>query len=176
MSKSNNVFLVGPMGAGKSTIGRLLAAELRLPFKDSDDEIERRCGADIAWIFDREGEQGFRERESTVLRELVQSQGIVLATGGGAIERSPNRQCLTEHGLVVYLHATVDRQCERTLRDRKRPLLQTEDPRLILEQLMARRDPLYRDIADVVVSTDNRNARSLVHELVVKIQTATASS
>jgi shikimate kinase len=176
MSKSDNVFLVGPMGAGKSTIGRLLAAELRLPFKDSDEEIERRCGADIAWIFDREGEQGFRDRESIMLRELAQRRGIVLATGGGAVERSQNRQLLAQCGLVVYLHTTVDRQCERTLRDRKRPLLQTEDPRLILEQLMARRDPLYRDTADLVVSTDTRNARSLVHELVVKIQAATASS
>ncbi len=176
MSKSNNVFLVGPMGAGKSTIGRLLAAELRLPFKDSDEEIELRCGADIAWIFDMEGEQGFRDRETSMLQELAQAEGAVLATGGGAIERPENREVLSQHGLVVYLHTTVDRQCERTARDRKRPLLQTEDPRQVLEQLMARRDPLYREAADLVVSTDNRNARSLVNELVVKIRAAIASS
>jgi shikimate kinase len=160
------------MGAGKSTIGRLLAAELRLPFVDSDEEIERRCGADIAWIFDMEGEQGFRDRETSMLDELVHRRGIVLATGGGAVERPENRALLTANGFVVYLLTTIDRQCERTARDRKRPLLQNGEPRLILEQLMARRDPLYRETADLVVATDNRNARSLVQELAAKIRAA----
>lgn len=172
MPKTDNVFLIGPMGAGKSTIGRLLAAELRLPFQDSDQAIEERCGADIPWIFDMEGEQGFRDRETTMLEELVQARGIVLATGGGAVERAENRRLLVSQGFVVYLYTSVDRQFERTARDRKRPLLQTDDPRARLEELMARRDPLYRESADLVVSTDGRNARSLAHELVVKIRAA----
>lgn len=176
MSKSDSVILVGPMGAGKSTIGRLLAAELRLPFKDSDHEIEQRCGADIPWIFDMEGEEGFRDRETTILQELTQQRGIVLATGGGAIERAENRRMLLSRGYVVYLHTSVDRQFERTARDRKRPLLQTDDPRARLEQLMEHRDPLYRETADLVVMTDGRNARSLTQDLVAKIRPAFASS
>lgn len=176
MPKTDNVFLIGPMGAGKSTIGRLLAAELRLPFKDSDQQIEERCGADIPWIFDMEGEQGFRDRETAMLEELVQARGIVLATGGGAVERPENRRLLVGRGFVVYLYTSVDRQYERTARDRKRPLLQTDDPRARLEELMARRDPLYRESADLVVNTDGRNARSLAHELVVKIRAARNSA
>ncbi len=174
MSKQGNVILVGPMGAGKSTIGRLLAADLRLPFVDSDEEIERRCGADIAWIFDMEGEQGFRDRETSMLQELVLQQGIVLATGGGAIERAENRSLLADHGFVVYLRTSIERQRERTARDRKRPLLQNGDPALVLKELMHRRDPLYREIADLVVSTDTRNARSLVHELAARIRAETS--
>ncbi len=174
MSKQGNVILVGPMGAGKSTIGRLLAADLRLPFVDSDEEIERRCGAEIAWIFDMEGEQGFRDRETIMLQELVLQQGIVLATGGGAIERAENRSLLGDHGFVVYLRTSIERQRERTARDRKRPLLQNGDPALVLKELMLRRDPLYREIADLVVSTDTRNARSLVHELAARIRSETS--
>ncbi len=176
MSKTDNIFLIGPMGAGKSTIGRLLAAELRLPFIDSDREIEERCGADIPWIFDMEGEQGFRDRESAMLEELAKSRGQVLATGGGAIERPENRRLLVSHGFVIYLHTSVDRQYDRTARDRKRPLLQTDDPRGKLEQLMAHRDPLYRETADLVVSTDGRNARSLAHDLVARIRSAKNTS
>ena len=170
MSKRDNVILVGPMGAGKSTIGRLLAAELRLAFVDSDDEIERRCGADISWIFDKEGEEGFRDRETSMLHELVLRRGIVLATGGGAIERAENRRLLAEHGFVVYLHTSIGRQTERTARDRKRPLLQNADPALVLKELMSRRDPLYREAADLVVSTDTRNARSMVQDLANRIR------
>ncbi len=174
MSKRDNVILIGPMGAGKSTIGRLLAAELRLPFVDSDEEIELRCGADIGWIFDMEGEQGFRDRETCMLRELVLRQGIVLATGGGAIERAENRRLLAGHGFVVYLHTSIGRQAERTARDRKRPLLQKPNPAAVLEELMQRRDPLYRETADVVVSTDTRNARAMVQDLAAKIRAETS--
>ena len=171
MSRPDNIILVGPMGAGKSTIGRLLAAELCLQFVDSDHEIERRCGADIPWIFDVEGEPGFRERETSVLRELTAGEGMILATGGGAVEREENRQLLRGGGLVVYLCATLNQQCPRTERDRKRPLLQTGDPRQVLQQLMKRRDPLYREVADLVVASDGRRgARAMMLSLLGKIR------
>lgn len=160
-----NVILVGPMGAGKSTIGRLLAKELRLPFRDSDKEIEQRTGANIPWIFDVEGELGFREREHSVIAELCDQQGVVLATGGGAVLREDNRQALRRGGCVVYLHTSVDQQLERTGRDRNRPLLQTADPERVLMDLMAVRHPLYASIADITVETDARPPRLVVLEI-----------
>ena len=146
-----NVFLIGPMGAGKSTIGRLLAKELKYPFKDSDREIEERTGADIPWIFDVEGEEGFRQREEAMIAELVHEDGIVLATGGGVVMRPANRAALKAGGLVVYLRTSVEQQLQRTAKDRQRPLLQTADPEAVLRDLMARRDPLYREIADLII-------------------------
>jgi shikimate kinase len=150
------------MGAGKSTIGRLLAKELRLPFKDSDKEIEQRTGADIPWIFDVEGEQGFRDREQAVIAELCEVDGMVLATGGGAVMRAENRAALRGGGRVVYLHASVEQQVDRTSRDRNRPLLRSPNPGKVLADLLAIRDPLYREIADVVVETDERPPRMVV--------------
>ena len=144
------------MGAGKSTIGRLLAKELRLPFKDSDKEIEVRTGANIPWIFDKEGEPGFRDRETAMIVELCHENGIVLATGGGAVMRPENRQALRNGGRVVYLHASIEQQVARTSRDRNRPLLRNANPEKILRDLLALRDPLYREIADLVVETDER--------------------
>lgn len=158
------------MGAGKSTIGRLLAKELRLPFKDSDKEIEQRTGADIPWIFDVEGEQGFREREQAVIVDLCAQGGVVLATGGGAVLRSENRQALRGGGRVIYLHATVEQQIERTSRDRNRPLLRSADPARVLADLMAIRDPLYREIADVVIETDERPPRMVVLEIIERLE------
>lgn len=158
------------MGAGKSTIGRLLAKELRLPFKDSDKEIEQRTGADIPWIFDVEGEQGFREREQAVIVDLCAQDGVVLATGGGAVLRSENRQALRGGGRVIYLHATVEQQIERTSRDRNRPLLRAADPARVLADLMAVRDPLYREIADVVIETDERPPRMVVLEIIERLE------
>ncbi|WNW13006.1 shikimate kinase AroK [Pseudomonas sp. DTU_2021_1001937_2_SI_NGA_ILE_001] len=164
-----NLILVGPMGAGKSTIGRLLAKELRLPFKDSDKEIEQRTGANIPWIFDREGEAGFREREQAMIAELCASDGLVLATGGGAVMREENRKALHAGGRVVYLHASVDQQVSRTARDRNRPLLRTADPAKVLGDLLAMRDPLYREIADVVIETDERPPRMVVMEILARL-------
>lgn len=165
-----NLILVGPMGAGKSTIGRLLAKELRLPFRDSDKEIEQRTGASIPLIFDVEGEQGFREREHAAIADLCTLDGVVLATGGGAVLRDDNRSALRAGGRVVYLCTSVEQQLERTSRDRNRPLLQAPDPRAVLETLMATRDPLYREIADVVVETDERPPRLVVMEILDRLR------
>ncbi|MBA2492512.1 MAG: shikimate kinase AroK [Gammaproteobacteria bacterium] len=155
MSKTDNIFLIGPMGAGKSSIGRKLSSKLTRPFWDSDKVLEQRTGVDIATIFEFEGEAGFRERESRVIDELSRQAGIVLATGGGAVLLTHNRDWLQMRGLVVYLCATVNTQLRRTARNRNRPLLYDTDPRAKLSRLFDQRDPLYRQIADIVVSTDN---------------------
>ncbi|MEK1940919.1 MAG: shikimate kinase AroK [Pseudomonas sp.] len=165
-----NLILVGPMGAGKSTIGRLLAKELRLSFKDSDKEIEQRTGANIPWIFDVEGEAGFREREQSVIGELCELDGVVLATGGGAVLRPENRSALRAGGRVVYLHTSVDQQLDRTSRDRNRPLLRTANPGKVLADLMHIRDPLYREIADVIIETDERPPRMVVQEILERLE------
>lgn len=158
------------MGSGKSTIGRLLAKELRLPFKDSDKVIEERTGADIPWIFDVEGEQGFRERERAAIAELCAENGLVMATGGGAVLREDNRQALKHGGRVIYLHASIEQQIERTSRDRNRPLLQTADPAAVLRNLMAMRDPLYREIADIIIETDERPPRLVVLQILDRLK------
>jgi shikimate kinase len=166
----SNLILVGPMGAGKSTIGRLLAKELHLDFKDSDKEIEQRCGANIPWIFDVEGEVGFREREQAMIAELCATDGAVIATGGGVVMREANRAALKAGGKVVYLHASVDQQIARTARDKGRPLLQKPNPGQILRDLMTLRDPLYREVADVVVETDERPPRLVVMEILDRLR------
>lgn len=160
-----NLYLVGPMGAGKSTIGKNLARELKLEFFDADQEIEKRTGADIGWIFDVEGEDGFRVREAKVIDDLTQMQGIVLATGGGAILTPENRKHLSARGTVVYLYTTVEQQIERTLRDKRRPLLQTDDKEETLKDLMIEREHLYAEIADMTVSTDQRTVKSVAQEV-----------
>lgn len=162
-----NIFLIGPMGAGKSTIGKHLARELKLEFFDADLEIEKRAGADIGWIFDVEGEDGFRVREAKVIDDLTQKQGIVLATGGGAILTPENRKHLATRGTVVYLHTTVEQQLERTLRDKRRPLLQeTDDRQQTLQDLNHEREALYSEIADITVSTDQRTVKSVAQEVI----------
>ncbi|MCY1411147.1 Shikimate kinase 1 [compost metagenome] len=170
MNSVSNLILVGPMGAGKSTIGRLLAKELHLVFKDSDKEIEQRCGANIPWIFDVEGESGFREREQAMIAELCSASGAVIATGGGAVLREANRAALKAGGQVIYLHASVDQQISRTARDKGRPLLQKPNPGQVLRDLMEIRDPLYREIADVVVETDERPPRLVVQEILDRLR------
>lgn len=164
-----NLILVGPMGAGKSTIGRLLAKELRVPFKDSDKEIEQRTGADIPWIFDVEGEQGFRDREQSMIAELCALDGVVIATGGGAVVREANRVALRDGGQVIYLFTSIEQQLGRTSRDRNRPLLQTVDPEKVLVDLMSFRDPLYREVADLVIETDERPPRMVVLEILERL-------
>ncbi|WP_106478908.1 shikimate kinase AroK [Phytohalomonas tamaricis] len=165
MQSLPNLFLIGPMGTGKSTIGRLLAAELHREFFDSDHEIERRCGCNIPWIFDVEGEAGFRLREAQVIGELSRKHGIVLATGGGAVTNEASRQYLRERGTVVFLCTTVEQQLRRTSRDRNRPLLQCDDPAAKLRELFAIREPLYRGTADLIVHTDRRSPRAVVNEI-----------
>ncbi|MDW5377331.1 shikimate kinase AroK [Halomonas sp. HP20-15] len=165
-----NIFLVGPMGAGKSTIGRLLAAELQRDFLDSDHEIQARCGADIPWIFDIEGEAGFREREVSMIDELTQLSDLVLATGGGAVMNETNRRALRERGTVVYLYTTVEQQLRRTAKDRNRPLLRNKDPEAVLRGLFELRDPLYRATADLVVRTDRRGPRTVVNDILKRVE------
>lgn len=165
-----NIFLVGPMGAGKSTIGRLLAAELQRDFLDSDHAIQARCGADIPWIFDIEGEAGFREREVAMLDELTQLSGVVLATGGGAVMNEANRRALRERGTVIYLYTTVEQQLRRTAKDRNRPLLRNKNPEAVLRGLFELRDPLYRATADLVVRTDRRGPRAVVNDILKRVE------
>ena len=169
MAEKRNIFLVGPMGAGKSTIGRHLADELHLDFFDSDQEIERRTGADIAWIFDLEGEDGFRKREENVINDMTDKQGIVLATGGGSIVTKAVRNRLSARGIVVYLQTTIDKQVARTQRDKRRPLLQNEDPEQVLRDLAEMRNPLYEEVADYIVDTDDQSARAVANQIISKI-------
>ena len=162
MNTPGSLFLTGPMGAGKSTIGRQLAKQLGLPFHDSDHEIESRTGVDIPLIFELEGEAGFRKREATVIDELTRLPNIVLATGGGAVMDPANRQCLKTRGRVIYLHTSVNHQLKRTRKDRNRPLLQTGNPREKLEELMSTRDPLYREVASIIIDTDGMRVQDVV--------------
>jgi shikimate kinase len=161
------------MGAGKSTIGRQLADLTGKQFRDADQEIENRTGASIPLIFEIEGEEGFRKRENIMLAELTGETGMVLATGGGAVLAEENRRLLSRNGFVVYLHADIEILYERTRRDRNRPLLNEGDRRQKLEEIMATRDPLYRDVADLVIETDKRPAKMVAKNIVEKIQTDT---
>lgn len=170
MNTPRNIFLIGLMGAGKSTIGRQLAKELGWAFVDSDHEIEARTGASIPLIFDVEGEAGFRLREKKVIDELTQRERIVLATGGGVVLDPENRAHLASRGTVVYLSATADQLFARTAKDRNRPLLQIADPRAKLESLLEIRDPLYREIADLVVDTGKRSVRTAEREILAKMR------
>ena len=169
MRRPQNLFLIGPMGAGKSAVGRQLARLLHLDFVDSDEEVERRTGVDIPFIFEKEGEAGFRKRESQAIDELSKRDGIVLATGGGAIIDPENRNYLGARGFVVYLHTSVDQQLSRTRKGRERPLLANGDPRSVLESLMAQRDPLYREIADLTVETDGHKVNAVANEILDKL-------
>jgi len=165
----DNIVLVGMMGAGKTTVGRLLARCLKRPFYDSDEEIERRCGVRIPVIFDIEGEPGFRARESQVIAELCALDRIVLATGGGAVLAEENRRQLGARGAVVYLHARPGYLWQRVRHDRNRPLLATPDPQRTLEDLYTVRDPLYREAADLVLDTGRQSAQSLAREILAQL-------
>ena len=158
-----NIYLVGPMGAGKTTVGRHLAELLGRDFLDSDHEIERKTGATIPWIFEKEGEAGFRLRETNVLNELTARSALVLATGGGA--QSANREFLKQRGIVVYLYTPVELQLQRTYRDKNRPLLQVENPEQKLRELLTARDPLYREVAHHIIETNQGAARDLAQRI-----------
>ncbi len=160
-----NVFLVGPMGSGKSAVGRQLAQRLGLAFVDSDEEIEARTGVDIAYIFEREGEAGFRQREAEVIDALTMREGLLLSTGGGAILDPRTRERLRTRGRVVYLQTSVDQQLARTRRSNDRPLLNNEDPRGTLERLFQQRAPLYLEVAEIVVDTDGRKVKTVVDHI-----------
>ena len=160
-----NVYLVGPMGAGKTTVGRHLAELLGREFLDSDHEIERKTGATIPWIFEKEGEQGFRGRETIVIDELTTRQNLVLATGGGVVTQAPNREFLKQRGLVIYLYTPVEIQLQRTYRDKNRPLLQVENPEKKLKDLLEARDPFYREVAHYIIETNQGAARDLAQKI-----------
>jgi len=167
-ARNSNVFLVGPMGSGKTAVGKHLARLMRAPFRDSDAEIEARTGVDISYIFSREGEEGFRMREREIIEEVTRESPIVLATGGGAILLEANRKVLRERGFVVYLRTSLEQQVERVRQGRNRPLLHDVDPLAKLTELMAVRAPLYESISDYMVATDGRK----VHMVADSIYTA----
>jgi shikimate kinase len=170
VNTSNNIFLVGLMGAGKTTVGRQLAAELAKAFHDTDQEIERRTGVKVSLIFEIEGEAGFRAREAQVVDELTQLSNVVVATGGGAVLAPANREHLAQRGMVIYLHGQPADLWQRTRYDKSRPLLQNTDVLETLHRLYLQRDPLYREIADIVVDTGHQRARTLLLQLLPQVR------
>jgi shikimate kinase len=166
---SGNIFLVGPMGAGKSTVGRHLARALGRDFFDSDKEIEKRTGVSISWIFEMEGEAGFRAREQKVIDDLSQLKDIVLATGGGAILSDDNRRLLRSRGHVVYLSASPEQLFRRTSKDKSRPLLQTDNPKQKIINLLAERGPLYESVADIELRTGEQSISHAVNEVIKQL-------
>lgn len=172
MSNNPNIYLVGPMGAGKTTVGRRIAELKGMHFVDSDHEVEKRTGVDISFIFDMEGEDGFRKREREMIAELSEQPNTVMATGGGAVLDTATRDLLSARGVVVYLETSLEQQLARTRKGSTRPLLSgEEDPETTLTQLMETRDPLYRAIADVVIKTGDQQARRLAREIVEQLET-----
>ena len=167
--ETGNIFLVGPMAAGKTSIGKQLARRLGRPFWDSDKVLQQRTGVDIPTIFEYEGEEGFRVRESAVIDELTRKQGIVLASGGGAVLSEQNRRWLTCRGAVIYLRVSVQTQLQRTARDRTRPLLQTDDPRARLEALNAQREPLYLEVARLILDSDRYGVHAIVSRIIERL-------
>ena len=166
-----NIFIVGPMGSGKSTVGKLISDELFLNFFDTDDEIEARTGASIDWIFDLEGEEGFRKRESEMLEEMVKKNSIVLSTGGGIVLSKINRELLSSRGTVFYLSTPISTQVERTSKDKDRPLLKNGDPAQILTKLHEERKDFYKSVSDHIIDTENKSSQEVAAEIikVVKI-------
>lgn len=171
MASQPNIYLIGPMGAGKTTIGKRIAEIKGMAFADSDAELEKRTGVDISFIFDMEGEEGFRKREADMIAELTDLPNTVLATGGGVVLTPGNRDLLSARGVVVYLETSVEQQLKRTQHSRNRPLLEdSADVETTLRELMAERDPLYRQIADLVVATGDQPARRLAREIVEQLE------
>ena len=170
VSRPRRLFLVGPMGVGKTTIGKMLANELGLRFVDCDEEIEHRAGANIAWIFDVEGEAGFRTRESHVLDDLTQEDRVLVATGGGAVLKYENRVYLKERGTVVHLDTSVSLMVKRTANDKKRPLLQNGNPRATLQKIKKNRDPLYKEVSDLRVFIGDNSSRKAVSQILENLR------
>jgi shikimate kinase len=161
-----NIFIVGPMGSGKTTVGKIVANELFLDFYDTDATIEEKTGVSIDWIFDIEGEQGFRKRETLVLKDLVASNSIVLATGGGIIIESENRELLASRGTVFYLHTPLETQINRTSKDKDRPLLKGQDPAKVLAELQESRQAFYEEVADHIINTENKSGSDVANDIV----------
>jgi len=161
-----NIFIVGPMGSGKSTVGKIISDELFLNFFDTDDEIESRTGASIDWIFDLEGEEVFRKRESSILEEMVKQNSIVLSTGGGIILSDSNREMLSSRGTVFYLSTPISVQIERTSKDKDRPLLKNGDPEEILTRLQKERKDLYESVSDHIIETENKSSQEVASEII----------
>ena len=161
-----NIFIVGPMGSGKSTVGKIISDELFLNFFDTDEEIESRTGASIDWIFDLEGEEGFRKRESLILGEMAEKNSIVLSTGGGIILSSSNRELLSSRGTVFYLSTPISIQVERTSKDKNRPLLKNGDPEEILSKLHEVRKTLYEEVSDHIIETENKSSQEVAAEII----------
>jgi shikimate kinase len=161
-----NIFIVGPMGSGKTTVGKIVASELFLEFHDTDAKIEDNTGVTIDWIFDIEGEAGFRKRETAILRDMVASNSIVLATGGGIVIEEENRELLASRGTVFYLHTPLNTQVERTSKDKDRPLLKDQDPEKVLADLQESRQSLYEAVADHIIDTDNKSGSQVANEIV----------
>jgi shikimate kinase len=175
MLGKRNVFLIGPMGSGKTAVGKQLARLLNAPFYDSDAEVERRTGVDISFIFEKEGEAGFRQREREAIEILTRLEPVVLATGGGAVLLAENRQCLAQRGYVVYLEASVEQQAQRVRHARHRPLLLNVDPEERLRELMSERAALYASIADITVATDGRKVQSVADDIIRGIRAENAT-
>ncbi len=167
---SGNIFLVGPMGAGKSTVGKQLAKSLGRDFYDSDKELEKRTGVSVSWIFEMEGEEGFRIREQKIIDELTGLKDIVLATGGGVVLSEENRRVLRSRGHVVYLSASVDQLLRRTAKDKSRPLLQTENPKQRVKEILSQREPLYQDVADIELRTGEQSIQHVVSGLIKQLE------
>lgn len=165
-TKSNNIFLVGPMGAGKTSVGRYLARVLNKEFYDSDHEIEKKLGASLTWIFDIEGMEGFRQREARVIEELSKLSNVVVSTGGGCIETPGVREILRESGIVIYMEVSLDTQLMRLKKDKRRPQLQNENPQDVLIKLWQEREPIYEDIADLIVHTDKRSIKDVCNDII----------
>ena len=161
-----NIFIVGPMGSGKTTVGKIVAGELFLDFHDTDARIEETTGVTIDWIFDIEGEAGFRKRETTTLKEMVALNSIVLATGGGIVIEEENRELLASRGTVFYLHTPLNTQVERTMKDKDRPLLKGKDPEKVLADLQQSRQAFYEEVSDHIINTENKSGSEVANEIV----------
>jgi len=175
LNSTTNIFLVGLMGSGKTTIGRALAKRLKKRFVEVHHEIESRTGASIPLIFEIEGEASFRQREADVIRDLTAQEGIVLATGGGAVLTENSRRLLKERGVVVYLRASVSSILQRTSHDRNRPLLQTADPKARIEELSQQRGPLYQEVAHITVETGRPNVQTVVQHILAQLEKHTSA-